>query len=296
MVFDSTRFDLEPYAGFDTPRYVRRTYCSWEVAGWRSLLVQRFEHVPVVEDMTLPGTADLHLVVPVAGRAVMETRSDGRAQRSTWVPGRPELAIPGRPVLRRYRADGAMRSVQVHIPRDTVDTVVAQLGGHAVDYEAMAASVTAGDSLVEETVRALGRTGEADDLYAEAAAAFLTVHLLTRHARLPADRTPTREDARVRTVVATMRARLADSITLADIAGEVHLSVYHLVRVFKEATGVTPYRYLTRLRIDEAKRLLRETDLTIAQVAARCGFASPGALSTAFLRHTGARPSEYRNY
>ncbi|MGV9823274.1 hypothetical protein [Nocardia xishanensis] len=101
MVFDSTRFDMA--------RYVRRTYCSWEVAGWRSLLVQRFEHVPLVEDMELPGTADLHLVVPVAGRAVMETRSGDRAQRSTWVPGRPELAIPGRPILRRYRADGAMR-------------------------------------------------------------------------------------------------------------------------------------------------------------------------------------------
>ncbi|MET9251912.1 AraC family transcriptional regulator [Nonomuraea sp. NPDC003709] len=295
MVFDSTRFDLQPYVGFDMARYVRRTYCSWENAGWRSLLVQRFEHVPVAEEMELPGAADLHLVLPVAGRAVMEARSGGRWSRYTWAPGRLEVGIPDQPVVRRYHGDGSMRSVQVHIPRGTVDSVAARLGGRAVDYEAMSASLAAGDPLIEEAVRAVDRLSEADDLYAESAAAFLAVHLLTRHSRRTVLRTLTREDARVRAAVAMMRERLADPVTLADIAGEVHLSVFHLVRVFKEATGVTPHRFLTRLRIEEAKRLLRETDLAIAQVAPRCGFASPGALSAAFLRHTGARPSVYRN-
>ncbi|SEH03163.1 AraC family transcriptional regulator [Nonomuraea solani] len=295
MVFDSTRFDLQPYAGFDMARYVRRTYCSWENAGWRSLLVQRFEHVPVAEDMELPGAADLHLVLPVAGRTVLETRSGGGWSRHTWAPGRLELRIPDQPVLRRYRGDGPMRSVQVHIPRDTVDSAAARLGGRAVDYEAMSASLAAGDPLIEEAVRAVDRLSDAGDLYAESAAAFLAVHLLTRHSRRTAPRTPTREDARVRAAVAMMRERLADPVTLADIAGEVHLSVFHLVRVFKEATGVTPHRFLTRLRIEEAKRLLRDTDLAIAQVAPRCGFAGPGALSAAFLRHTGTRPSAYRN-
>ncbi|WP_067474166.1 helix-turn-helix domain-containing protein [Actinomadura hibisca] len=295
MVFDSAHFDLQPYAGFDMARYVRRTYCSWEDAGWQSLLVQRFEHVPVVEDMELPGAADLHLVLPVAGRAVMETRSGGRGSRDAWQPGRLELRVPDQPVLRSYRGDGPMRSVQVHVPRGTVDAVAAQLGGRAVDYEAMAASLASGDPLIEEIVRTAGAPGAADDLYAESAAAFLTTHLLTRHARRPVPRTPTREDARVRAAVAMMRERLADPITLADIADEVHLSVYHLVRVFKEATGTTPYRHLTRLRIEEAKRLLRDTGLPIAQIALRCGFASPGALSTAFLRDTGVRPSVYRN-
>ncbi|MGI5171659.1 helix-turn-helix domain-containing protein [Spirillospora sp. CA-253888] len=298
MVFDSARFDLQPYVGFDMARYVRRTYCSWEDAGWRSLLVQRFEHAPSADDMELPGTADLHLVLPVAGRAVMETRSGGRKSRHTWAPGRLELGVPGRPVLRRYRGDGSMRSVQVHIPRGTVDAAAERLGGRAVDFEAMAASVAAGDPLIEEAVRTVGspgETGEAGDLYAESAASFLAVHLLTRHSRLSDPRTPRREDARVRAAVTLMRERLADPITLADIADEVHLSVYHLVRVFKEATGATPYRYLTRLRIEEAKRLLGGTDLPIAQIAARCGFASPGALSAAFLRHTGVRPSAHRN-
>ncbi|MCP2271143.1 Helix-turn-helix domain-containing protein [Actinokineospora diospyrosa] len=291
MVFDSTRFDLQPFVGFDMDRYVRRTFCSWEEAGWRSLLVQRFEHVPVVEGMVLPGTADLHLVVPVSGRAEMETRSGGRAVRHSWVPGRVQVNLPGHATVRGYRGDRAMRSIQVHIPSDTLDTVATQLGG-TVDYEAVAASAER-DPLLVEAVRTLGSSSVVSDLYAESAAAFLATHLLTRHG--PQRTEPARDDTRVRAVVALMRERLADPITLADLADHVHLSVFHLVRVFRAATGETPHRFLTRLRIEEAKGLLRDTDLALAQIAPRCGFASPGALSTAFVRHTGARPSTYRN-
>ncbi|EME52219.1 AraC family transcriptional regulator [Amycolatopsis decaplanina] len=295
MVFDSERFDLQPYIGFDMSRYVRRTYCSWEDSDWESLLVQRFEHVPVAEDMRLPAVADLHLVLPLSGRAVMETRGDGRWNRHQWRPGRLELAVPGRPLLRRYRGDESMRSLQVHIPGTMVESVAARLGGRAVDHEAMAASVAGGDPLLDELVRAAGNAREDDDLYAESAAAFLTVHLLTRHARKPKPPRAGREDHRVRAAVAMMRDRLAEPLSVAEIAGEVHLSVYHFIRVFKEKTGETPHRFLAGLRIEEARRLLRDTDLPIARIASRCGFATPGALSAAFLKHTGSRPSEYRN-
>ncbi|RSM79905.1 AraC family transcriptional regulator [Amycolatopsis sp. WAC 01375] len=295
MVFDSERFDLQPYTGFDMSRYVRRTYCSWEDSGWESLLVQRFEHVPVAEDLRLPAVADLHLVLPLSGRAVMETRGEGRWNRHHWGPGRLELAVPRRPVLRRYRGDESMRSLQVHLPGPTVESVAARLGGRAVDHEAMAASVAGGDPLLDELVRAVGNARENDDLYAESAAAFLTVHLLTRHARKPDPPSAGREDERVRAAVVMMRDRLGDPLSVAEIAGEVHLSVYHFIRVFKEKTGETPHRFLGGLRIEEARRLLRVTDLPIARIAERCGFATPGALSAAFLRHTGSRPSDYRN-
>ncbi|NUT93281.1 MAG: helix-turn-helix transcriptional regulator [Saccharothrix sp.] len=294
MVFESTRFDFQPYVGLDVERFVRRTFSSWEHVGWRSLLVQRFEHVPVAEDLPMPGTADLHLVLPVSGRAEMETSDGGRAVREAWVPGRLQVLVPHRSTTRRYRGDTSMRSVQVHIPHDTVASVAAQLGG-VVDHEALAASVALGDPLLEEAVRAVGFPGAAGELYAESAAAFLATHLLTRHAGLRAVPARGREDVRVRAAVAIMRDRLAEPVTLADIAAEVHLSVYHLVRVFKDATGRTPHRFLTGLRIEEAKRLLRDTDLSVARIAQRCGFATPGALSTAFLRHTGVRPSTYRN-
>ncbi|RDI55336.1 AraC family transcriptional regulator [Nocardia mexicana] len=167
-----------------------------------------------------------------------------------------------------------------------IDDVAAIADRFATGRYIPPAAETAGDPLVEETIRAVGGTGAVDDPYTEAAAALLTIHLLTRDTRLPADYTPAQENPRVRAAIAMMRERLALSAAAARF-GEVSLSVNHLVRAFEEATGVNPHRYLMRLRIDEAKRLFRETDLTVAQIAGRCGFSDPGALSDAFARHAG---------
>ncbi|MGA6167005.1 helix-turn-helix domain-containing protein [Amycolatopsis magusensis] len=290
-MFDSPDFDLAPYARASMPLSVRRTYCSWGDAGWRSLLVQSFDHAPEVAGLPLPGVADLHLVLYVAGDVAMRTSAGGKPVRRRWLPGELELMVPGRAVVRDYRTASAMRTIQVHIPSATVAGVAARLGGPPPDFEALSAALGAGDPVVEQLVRALPAASGADDLYAESAAAFLTTHLLTqgRHERVPGP-----EHAAVRAGVAVMRERLAEPLTLAEIAAEAHLSVYHFIRVFRAATGETPHRFLTRLRIERARGLLSGSDLTLAQIADRCGFASPGALSAAFLGHVGVRPSVYR--
>jgi AraC family transcriptional regulator len=297
-VSESERFDMETHAGLDLHGSGQRAQRVGEDTGWTSLLVQRFSHAPVAEDAYVPGTADVRLVLAEAGRATVEARIGGRRSRFRWMPGSLGFYGPEQPSTWTYRADGPLRSVLVHIPRGTVERTAEQLGGRAVDYERMAVSVGAGDPFLREVVRAVDSAAqnEVDDLYAESVAAFLAAHLITHHSGLRARRVPpARDDARIRSVIALMRERLAEPLTLADIAGEVYLSVFHLVRVFKEATGETPHRFLTRLWVDEAQRLLRDGDLSVAEIASRCGFASPGAFSTAFLRHTGVRPSTYRN-
>jgi AraC family transcriptional regulator len=297
VVFQAENFETRPYVGFETDRYARRTSCSWEDLGWRSLLVQRFTHAPVAEDMVLMGSPDVHLVLVETGRATIETRVDAQRSRHYLAPGTLGLNPLNRPTVCSYRAEGALRSVHLHVPRVTIERTAEQLGARAVDYESMDASVRAGDPFLEAAMRTLSGSIEVGDLYAESAAAFLAVHLVSHHSgRRVRTLSPVREDARVRAVIALMRERLAEPLTLAEIADDVYLSVFHLVRVFKEATGETPYRFLTRLRVEEAQRLLLTTDLSIAEIAPRCGFASPGALSTAFLRHVGVRPSAYRNF
>ncbi|MFI6172313.1 helix-turn-helix domain-containing protein [Nocardia sp. NPDC051052] len=290
-MLDSLDFDLTPYAGFDMAAYVRRTYCSWQDSGWRSLLVQRFDHAPRAEDLPMPAVADVHVVLCVAGDAVMRTHADGNSTRRRWVPGHLDLVIPGREIVREYRATAALRTIQVHIPAATVDRAAAQLGGAGPDFEALSDALNAGDPVVEQVMRAMPAAVSTDDTYAESAAAFLATHLLTKgkHHCLPGP-----EHAAVRAGIALMRDRLAEPLTLADIAAEVHLSVYHFIRVFRAETGETPHRYLSRLRIERARRLLSSSTLTVEQIAERCGFASPGALSSAFVGQVGVRPSVYR--
>ncbi|MDH2427475.1 AraC family transcriptional regulator [Sphaerisporangium sp. TRM90804] len=290
-MFESADFDLAPYAGLDAAAYVRHTYNSWDDVGWRSLLVQGFTHAAEAEHVPLPAVSDLHLVLCVAGNADMSIHTGGKPVRRRWVPGHLELMVPGRATSMSYRATSRLSTIQVHIPSLTVKRTTGALGGREPDFEALSAALRAGDPVVEQLLRSLAGASGVSDLYAESAAAFLSTHVLTagRNERLPGP-----EHAAVRAGVAIMRERLAEPLTLATIAAEVHLSVYHFVRVFREATGQTPHRYLIQLRIERARRLLVTTSLSVEQIAGRCGFASPGALSSAFLRHTGVRPSAYR--
>jgi len=200
---------------------------------------------------------------------------------------------PHRPSVHRYRSSAPLRTVQLHLPGSVLARTAAELGLGPVDPEALAASVSHTDALVIEAVRALSVNGAAGELYAESAAAFLAAHLLAG----PAARAPLApEDARIRRARAYLRERLSEPITLEDIAAEVHLSVFHFVRVFRDAVGETPHRYLTRMRIEQAQRLLTGTDLTVSAVAERCGFSNPGTFSATFLKSTGVRPSAYRNF
>lgn len=91
-----------------------------------------------------------------------------------------------------------------------------------------------------------------------------------------------------------MNADLARRITLDDLAREVHLSRYHFLRKFNAATGYTPHRYLTRLRMQRASEMLRLERYDISQIARRCGYASTANFGATFRVHFGTTPSAYR--
>lgn len=85
----------------------------------------------------------------------------------------------------------------------------------------------------------------------------------------------------------------AEPITLSALASALGVSVSQLKRVFREQLGQSVIGYLTALRISEAKRLIREGDLTFTQIAERVGIESIYYFSNLFKKHTGMSPSEY---
>lgn len=78
------------------------------------------------------------------------------------------------------------------------------------------------------------------------------------------------------------------------MAGLVALSPFHFARAFKASYGLTPHAWLSEQRLALAGRLVRETTLPIAEIAARTGHQSPAHFSQAFRRHWGQSPSAYR--
>jgi transcriptional regulator GlxA family with amidase domain len=86
----------------------------------------------------------------------------------------------------------------------------------------------------------------------------------------------------------------ARAVTIADVAFTFGMSPRTLTRRFKSATGDTPSDYLSRLRAEVAKDLLRVAHLSVAEVAARVGYRDMGALYDMFAKHTGQRPGAFR--
>lgn len=89
-------------------------------------------------------------------------------------------------------------------------------------------------------------------------------------------------------------ARLAENISLANVARECSLSVAQFARAFKRSTGLAPYQFLTERRVDRARELLSRTSMPLAEVAMRCGFADQSHFTKVFRRAMGASPGSFR--
>ncbi len=91
-----------------------------------------------------------------------------------------------------------------------------------------------------------------------------------------------------------MQGHYNSNITVEDISRTFHISTCHFQRIFKHYTGQTPYQYLLGIRIQRAKELLKQDQLSTGEVAGRCGFISQSHFSTAFKQIMGLSPSEYK--
>lgn len=98
----------------------------------------------------------------------------------------------------------------------------------------------------------------------------------------------------VRRALWTMRDRLAEPLTIDDLASAAMFSRYHFSRMFRRITGISPGRFLAALRMQEAKHLLVTTSLTVAAISTSVGYTSLGTFSSHFHRSVGMSPATYR--
>jgi AraC-like DNA-binding protein len=89
-------------------------------------------------------------------------------------------------------------------------------------------------------------------------------------------------------------AHLSASLSLADLAAASTLTVAHLSRALKRATGETPKRWLQRRRVDHAKQLLVRNNGSLSEIATACGFSNQSHLTRVFVKLTGTTPRAWQ--
>ena len=85
-----------------------------------------------------------------------------------------------------------------------------------------------------------------------------------------------------------------NDISLDDVSREVDISPYYFSKIFKKETGENFIEYLTNIRIEKAKELLENTDMSMKEICIEVGYSNPNYFSRSFKKNVGVTPTEYK--
>lgn len=270
--------------------------------GWRSLLLDVHSGVGSNEPYDSVRTTDPRIGVTLSGRFAAELYTNGRWRHDAHGPGSINVHRTGEQTRYRFPQprDADFKLALVYYPFEQLEAAADHLRrpGQREGVPGFNSHVGRDAALTQMTFALLHALERGvGDIYAETVAAWLAIHMLTRHASATSthDRSPGEiTDARLARVIEYMSTHFADPITLEQLAAEACVSKFHFTRLFTSKVGRTPFRFLIGLRLDVASRMLISTDLSIAQVAAACGFPTLSNFSKAFNARFGKSASRYR--
>lgn len=103
-----------------------------------------------------------------------------------------------------------------------------------------------------------------------------------------------RNDSTILNAINYIQINYKNKITLEELSSSVNMSPFYFSRLFKKETGYSPYEYIIITRINEAKKLLKNSNLLIKEIAFMIGFNSESNFVTCFKSHTNLSPKEFR--
>jgi AraC family transcriptional regulator len=185
------------------------------------------------------------------------------------------------------------------VPQTALDEIADDQGVARID------NLTCERGVFDETVwhlgqallPALARPHEISSMYAEHTLLAMNTYFASAFGGMLVRPHPARgalASWQLRRATEMMLARLGGDIALADVAAGCGLSLSYFTRAFKQSTGDPPHRWLLRQRVERAKALLRESRMTLAEVAIACGFADQSHFTRVFNAQAGASPGVWR--
>jgi AraC family transcriptional regulator len=261
--------------------------------------------VKVMHSRMFPGEAtnkylNLHnIYIPLAGSYEGKmVVAGGHIVHNTRTVGEASIVPAGQQYSASWK--GELEDLGIHLDPDFVARQATELV--QTDRIDLIRQCDIGDPLVHQIGRSLAAEidagAPAGSIYAQSLVNTLVAHMI-RHYSSAGERFQHHLGGlpkhKLRRVTEFMEENLEQDLTLAEIAGIAELSPFHFARAFKQATGSTPIQFLTRRRIDLAKRLLLESELPIVEIGLRAGFKNQSHFTTLFRKITATTPKAYRN-
>lgn len=151
--------------------------------------------------------------------------------------------------------------------------------------------------LAQALAGAMEHLGDGTAMFTDCIALAFFSHIRRAYGGAPAERGSVRGGLaswQLRRAREFINANLAGDPSISQVANECGLSSSYFARAFKEATGISPHRWLTKQRVERAKELLRDPALGLADIAQACGFVDQSHLTRVFSRSEGYSPGRWR--
>jgi len=152
-------------------------------------------------------------------------------------------------------------------------------------------------NLARALIPALEKPDEANALFVDQMATAIGTYLVQRYGGRPAkacNRTGSLSRAHEDLAKSLFLENLDGNVSISEVAQVCNLSRGYFIRAFRETTGMTPYQWVLRERIDRARNLLRNLDTPLAEVAIACGFADQSHFTRVFAAMVGTTPGNWR--
>jgi AraC family transcriptional regulator len=225
-----------------------------------------------------------------------EVRLQEVADARKSASGRSEAALPGETVRNKD-------AVRLSLPAALFDRLRNDFNLPFATAVSICNEITAGDDVIEQVGRSilseLAVQTPASRAYIETASLMLAARQLYKHCNgSTSTAAPVAkrglDQNRLNRVLNYVAANIRDEITLANLASVAGYSPFHFARKFTSAMGMPPLRYISQMRLANARVELAAGTLAITEIALNAHFSSQASFTRAFHRVTGMTPREYQ--
>lgn len=272
---------------------------------WSNVFVQLLSHAHLEKSLLVPAVAEPLLVWIVSGAASIEERElDGDWQRNDVSVGDFYLTNSPTPYEMRWtsKSGAPFQVLHLYLGLPIYEAALTEVFGHDQNRRLQLRDISGqrderlSNLLEMMRVELTDTTREPSKMYVQGLAHALAIHLVRSYTdtSLGAPRKAALPAFKLRRVTELMESALDREFSLQSLALEAGLSIFHFSRVFKQSTGFSPSEYFIRLKMAEARRLLRETEKSIIEIGLDVGYSSPSHFALVFKRAVGVTPSDYR--